>query len=381
MRAAWFRFVFWFLLTFVAVSVLFFGTTYVLVRPALEAAVAGNGVRPDLDQVVKSLGLVWAIKILGLYGLAMAIAFAVAGWLVVRKTFVPIVSLNDQLSSIDPHHLEVRVQVESEDKELNELQEHINGLLSRISLSFHQLQSYSAQVAHELRAPLTIIRLKIEEAADKIEPALAEEIQTELLRLTMHVEQALLIARAEQGHLRPNVTRFDLAELLEDVVQDYRLLARDQGRQIEMSAEESPVSADPKYLKQILYSLLTNSLRHGRGTIYATLQPGSESTVLSIKNQVKVEDSDETLDLGLGRRIVAALAALQQNMQVKTDRKDGWYEVTLSIREGPKEKETVESLSRRSDAGEADLSRRSAADPAAPKSGVSRTKGDASNGG
>jgi signal transduction histidine kinase len=137
------------------------------------------------------------IKVFGLFSLVMAIAFAIVGWLVVRKTFAPMVALNDQLSSIEPNHLQVRVQVQTEDKELNELQDHINGLLSRISLSFHQLQSYSAQVAHELRAPLTIIRLKIEEAADKIEPALAEEIQTELLRLTMHVEQALLIARAE----------------------------------------------------------------------------------------------------------------------------------------------------------------------------------------
>ncbi len=83
-------------------------------------------------------------------------------------------------------------------------------------------------------------------------------------------------------------------------------------------------------------------------------------TILSIRNQVKTEDSDETLDLGLGRRIVAALAALQQNMQVKTDRSEGWYEVTLSIRDvaTPAAKETVDSLSRHSEA-EADLSRRS----------------------
>ncbi len=325
MRAAWVRFVFWFFLTFVAVSVLFFGVIYGVARPALEAGAQGQGgwdLGPDL-----------VLKILVLYGLLVGIAFAAAGWLVVRKTFKPLVSINDQLSAIEPNNLQVRVQVQTEDSELNELQEHINGLLSRISLSFHQLQTYSAQVAHELRAPLTIIRLKIEEAADKIEPALAEEIQTELLRLTMHVEQALLIARAEQGHLRPNPMRFDLAELLEDVAQDFRLLARDQGRQIEVAAKKSPVSADPKYLKQILYSLLTNSLRHGRGTIYSELQPGSELTVLSIRNQVKTEDSDETLDLGLGRRIVAALAALQQNIEVKTKREEGWYQVTLSIRD------------------------------------------------
>lgn len=190
-------------------------------------------------------------------------------------------------------------------------------------------------MAHELRAPLTIIRLKIEEAADKIEPALAEEIQTELLRLTMHLEQALLIARAEQGHLRPNRVRFDLAALLEDAVQDFRLLARDQDRQIEVTAEKTVISADPKYLKQILYSLLTNSLRHGYGTIYALLQPESKSTVPTIKNRVRTEDPEETLDLGLGRRIVAALAALQQNIEVQTDRKDGWYEVRLLISDGP----------------------------------------------
>ncbi len=84
-------------------------------------------------------------------------------------------------------------------------------------------------------------------------------------------------------------------------------------------------------MKQILYSLLTNSLRHGRGTIYANLRTEPKGTALSIKNQIKAEDHDETLDLGLGRRIVAALAALQQNMEIHTDRKEGWYEVRLSI--------------------------------------------------
>jgi signal transduction histidine kinase len=314
MKAFWLRILCWFFLTFIAVSVLFFAALGLVQRAA-----GGD--------------LVLSAKLLILYGAVMAAAFAIAGWLVVRKTFAPIVSLNDQLDGIDPNNLQVQLRIETDDKELQELQDHINGLLSRISLSFHQLQSYSAQVAHELRAPLTIIRLKIEEASDKIEPALAEEIQTELLRLTMHVEQSLLIARAEQGHLKPNHVRFDFAELLEEVTQDFRILAKEQNRQIELQAMPSPVSADPKYTKQILYSLFTNSLRHGRGTIYATLQHQPAASRLSIKNQVKTEEGDETLDLGLGRRIVAALVALQQNMEVETNRKDGWYEVSLLIRD------------------------------------------------
>jgi len=343
MRASWIRFVFWFFLTFVAVSAIFFGAIYLVLGAEFTRL---NGPQSPLTQ---KEGVILLGKILGFYAVAMGTAFSLVSWLLIRKTFAPIVSVNDQLSSIEPNNLQVRVKIQTDDNELHELQEHINGLLSRISLSFHQLQSHSAQVAHELRAPLTIIRLKIEEAADKIEPSLAEEIQTELLRLTMHVEQALLIARAEQGHLRPNPIRFDLAELLEDVAQDFRLLARDQGRQIEVKAQKSLVSADPKYLKQILYSLLTNSLRHGRGTIYATLETAAGSTALGIKNLVKTEDPDETLDLGLGRRIVAALTALQQNMRVKTERNEGWYKVTLTVFEvgTPESRSSSEAVDRR----------------------------------
>jgi signal transduction histidine kinase len=333
MRASWFRFLVWFFLTFVVVSSGFFGTVYLLGARPTQPGSTGMTEQPTARPSARAKNgeIVLLPKLLGLYVLLMALGFAVAGWFAVRKTFAPIVSLNDQLDSVEPNNLQGQIGIETEDNEIRELQEHINGLLSRISLNFHQLQSYSAQVAHELRAPLTIIRLKIEEAADKIEPSLAEEIQTELLRLTMHVEQALLIARAEQGHLQPNRVSFDLADLIEDVAQDFRLLAKDQGRQIEVTAEKSVISADPKYMKQILYSLLTNSLRHGRGSIYATLQRQAGVTLLSIKNRVEEEDSEETLDLGLGRRIVAALAAMQQNMQVQRDRKDGWYEVRLSI--------------------------------------------------
>jgi signal transduction histidine kinase len=335
MKASWFRLIGWFSLTFAGISILFFGTIYLIESNAPAAAPPVETGRLDsrLPVGVAKRDVVLSPELLGLYCLLIALTFALVAWLAVRKTFAPLVSLNDQLDSIEPNNLQVQVHIQTDDSELSQLQEHINGLLSRISLSFHQLQSHSAQVAHELRAPLTIIRLKIEEAADKIEPSLAEEIQTELLRLTMHVEQALLVARAEQGHLRPNRIRFDLGELLEDVAQDFRLLAKEQGRQIEVSTARSLVTADPKYLKQILYSLLTNSLRHGRGTVYAALQPGARSTVLSIKNRIKSEDSDETLDLGLGRRIVAALTALQQNMEVQTKREEGWYEVTLTIYE------------------------------------------------
>lgn len=333
MKTFWVRIYLWFLLVFLGVSAVFFGAVvYFQIRgPVIDTHSADT--LASTQPIEQRLPIVLSPPLLLSYGALVAGAFAVAGWFVVRTAFNPIVLLNDQLDAIEPHNLQVQVRIETNEPELQDLQKHINSLLSRVSLTLHQLQSYSAQVAHELRAPLTIIRLKIEEAADKIEPSLAEEIQTELLRLTMHVEQALLIARAEQGHLQPDRIRFDLAELLNDVVEDFRLLARDQERQIEVISEEAPVNADPRYFKQILYSLLTNSLRHGKGTIHTAVQTGTGITTLSIKNQVKHEDSDEAHNIGLGRRIVAALVALQGNVELRTNRHDGWYEVILSISE------------------------------------------------
>ncbi len=333
MRAFWFRLIIWFGLTFLAVSVLF----VLLAHTQLEADLSASH-----ENSVSSLRDLTRWE--ALYGMAMVAAFAGVAWVVVRQTFAPIVFLNDQLDAIDPQNLHRKVRFATSDAELRELQEHINNLLARISLGFLQLRNYSAQVAHELRAPLTIIRLKIEEAADKIDPALAEEIQSELLRLTLHVEQSLFIARAEQGHLKPNRTRFDLAALLEDVAQDFRLLARDQGRQIDIETESAVISADPKYTKQILYSLLTNSVRHGRGVIRIRLEQSAGKTALSISNQIKTDEPDEIVDLGLGRRIVAALAALQQNMEVETQRGDGWYDVKLLISELPETLEAEESF-------------------------------------
>ncbi len=332
MKTFWSRIYLWFLLTFLGVSAVFFGTAAYF--QIYSQRITNSN--PDVASVQPGgpgKSIVLSPILLVSYGVLVAAAFAGAGWLVTRTAFKPIVLLNDQLDAIEPHNLQVQVRIETDEPELQELQNHINGLLSRVSLTLHQLQSYSAQVAHELRAPLTIIRLKIEEAADKIEPNLAEEIQTELLRLTMHVEQALLIARAEQGHLKPDRIRFDLAELLNDVAEDFRLLARDQERLIEVVSKQAPINADPRYFKQILYSLLTNSLRHGKGTIHATVQTETDATILSIRNQIRLEDADDAHNIGLGRRIVAALVALQGNIELSTNRQNGWYEVSLQISE------------------------------------------------
>jgi hypothetical protein len=94
MKTFWIRILSWFFLAFLAVSLCFFGTAYLIQYRTLSLVPATK--RAEEDQRTSQHGavaaqkIVLSAKLLALYGATMAAAFAVTGWLVVRKTFTPI---------------------------------------------------------------------------------------------------------------------------------------------------------------------------------------------------------------------------------------------------------------------------------------------------
>lgn len=336
MKTLWLRFALWFGLTFMVVSALFVLVSYWRLEgriPSKTAAVSNERFYPA-PSGPGGQDIYWSrtelTRLEALYGAVMLVALTAVALLAVRKTLEPIRSLNTQLEAADGREIGGQVSAEDAGTDIGRLQDNINHHLARARLAIIHLNRYAAQVAHELRTPLTIMRLKIEQAADKIDPKLAEEIQAELLRLTMHVEQSLLIARAEQGHLNLNPVRFDLAVLLGEAVDDIRLLAREKGREVLFSSAQAYVTADPKYMKQILYNLLNNALRHGAGPLQVRIATRAREVAIVIGNQVKGPPADH-LNLALGKRIVAALVGLHGNQLLRTRRLRDWYFVRLIV--------------------------------------------------
>lgn len=264
------------------------------------------------------------------YAAATVVVFAALAAAAARRLTGPVAALNDQLEAIEPGSSR-RVQVGSDDPEMRELEARVNALLSRVDESLKSLRGYATQVAHELRTPLTVLRLKIEQAAGAVEPQLAEDLQGELLRLTMLVEQALLAARAEQGAVRPEKKVVDLRALLEEAAEDFRLVGAEQGREVEVSACSAPVLADAKMLRQVLYNLLTNSLRHGTGRVAARLREVPSGFSLLLVNRVGPA-APETLGLGLGTRVAAALVGLHDNASLRLRRGRDYYAARLFFR-------------------------------------------------
>jgi signal transduction histidine kinase len=161
------------------------------------------------------------------YGIPLAVAALGLGYWLARKSVRPITRVNEQLANIRAQTLSQRIALAEVDDEFRDLVRHINELLARLDKSFTDMSDYAAKVAHELRTPLAILRLKVEQAGPQIPPDFAETIQAELHQLCHVVDQSLLIAKAEQGRLVLHPEVFDLAHLVSEVAEDFVLLAQE----------------------------------------------------------------------------------------------------------------------------------------------------------
>ncbi len=266
------------------------------------------------------------------YSLPLVLVTLLLGYFIARKSLRPIASLNQQLQGISTRTLQRRVELREADEQFRDLLSHLNDMLARLQQSFTEMSQYAAKVAHELRTPLTILRLKVEQCEGKIEPELAEELQSELHRLSHVVDQSLLIAKADQGRLVWTATRFDLSAMLVELVKDFHLLASEEGRALQWEAPRGCwVETDPRYCKQILHALLTNALMHGRGAITIRLRQRDGRVRFTLANQVRQAARSGEQTLGLGLRVTRALLSLQPTLRFRQHHGSRYHATLLTF--------------------------------------------------
>lgn len=257
---------------------------------------------------------------------------AALGFWLARKSLRPIASVNEQLQTKTTANLDQPIHLPEMDVEFRDLLRHLNDLLARLNNSFGEINNYAAKVAHEFRTPLSILRLKLEQAEGQIRPELAEELQSELHRLQHVVDQSLLIGQADRGCIVPRSAVFDLVGVVTDMVQDFRLLAAEESRQLILDAPgECCVRTDKSNLRQIIHNLLTNALKHGSGHLHVRVRRHARIASLVIANRITGRESAIQGTLGLGLRVVEALVRLDPEMRVHRRKGQAYYVVRLVI--------------------------------------------------
>jgi len=231
----------------------------------------------------------------------------VAGVLLARRSLRPVHDINRQLSAMQPHSLHGGIIIPEADPAIEGLANHLNGLLDRAGTAYQEMAEFSARVAHELRTPLMLLRMRLENAPPGTPPAFQEELQDELARLARFVERALLATKAEQGSLEPVSAPISLSELVRDVSEQYQLLASE--RPLEMQVEIEPdisLVADSDLLRQALHGLLENAVRYAKSKVMITCASGDGCPRLEIRND-RDPATIATSGLGLGLRLVRGI--------------------------------------------------------------------------
>jgi len=239
------------------------GRSFSIAVPAASGSTVVGVVHMSVpaDNVAEVVGHVVAALALG----AMAVLALVAGigFALARWTTRPIRQLEKATDRLAAGVLDTQAATNIGPPELRQLSATFNHTAKRLQLLIDQQRGFAADASHQLRTPLTALRLRLE----NLEPDLAggglpnlEAAITEIDRLGSMVEQLLSLARLEDGGVTPAAV--DLDEVVAGRVAHWGPLAASAGARITVAGSPAgEVMALPGALDQILDNLLANALR------------------------------------------------------------------------------------------------------------------------
>jgi two-component system, OmpR family, heavy metal sensor histidine kinase CusS len=207
--------------------------------------------------------------------------------LVTRRTLHPLKHLAESIERTGATHLDERVPVSGWPNELQPLAVSFNKMLGRLEDSFTRLAQFSADIAHELRTPIAILRGEAEGALRKPRSleqyrGVIESSLEEMQRLFAMIDNLLFLARAATiGSIERQV--FDGHAAIEKVREFYEALSEEQG--VELKSEgEGQVFAEPVLFRRALINLITNALRFtpSGGRVTVSLQHGDGASEIAV---------------------------------------------------------------------------------------------------
>jgi signal transduction histidine kinase len=214
--------------------------------------------------------------------------------------------------------------------EMEPLVHHTNDLLARLDSSLAAQRRFIGHAAHQLRTPLSGLRLESELMLARPLPddvrARAERIKAVSDRMIRLGQQLLVLARADPN-ARPqdSFVRIDLCEWVRASGAEWIPRARAAQFQLDLVAPDTPVwiDADPLLLDELLGNLIDNALRYGNQSGCITLNVGENPPSLTVMDDgpgIPLEDHDRVFEAfyrsptataggsGLGLAIVREIA-------------------------------------------------------------------------
>lgn len=219
-------------------------------------------------------------------GIAL-LASPLVGFLLARHLSRPVVALRNSVQGLTAGDFNVRTEVRGND-EIASLARHINRLAETLQANESARRRWTADVAHELRTPITILQAEIEAARDGVRADLESTLNSlheEVKHLSGLVSDLQVLALADAGALNMQLAEVDLVALVRQSVDALQQRIRQADLRVDIEAPQSLLlQADAQRVRQLLLNLLENACRYTDvgGQIHIQLNASADGAELLI---------------------------------------------------------------------------------------------------
>ena len=320
----------------------------------------------DISHHVAFTHMLW--KVLGaavVAGIGLSLAMA---WFAARRGTAPLREMAALAAGISAERLAERLPSDRVPVELVPLAESFNGMLARLEDSFRRLSEFSADLAHELRTPITNVMTQTQVAvarargAEEYREVLYSNLE-EFQQLARIVEDMLFLAKSEHARELPERVAVNIAGEADAVVEFFEPVAQERGLALER-AGEAQARGDRAMIRRAIANLVSNAIRHAKDSTVVRVSVARESGDVAVTVENRGDDipprhRDRIFDRfyrvdsarrrsdggsGLGLAISKAIAEAHGGSLSVTSG-DGVTRFTLRLRAGADDKDVMPASS------------------------------------
>jgi signal transduction histidine kinase len=234
----------------------------------------------------------------------LLLVFVVCAQALVRRALSPVAWMTEQAQDWSEHDLDRRFALGTPRDELTALAATLDALLGRLGASLRHEQRFSAEVAHEVRTPLTTLRGEAELGLQNGDPKQMREALEAVLRHTDRMDQVVeTLVTAAQREADPHQGTVAARDAAEAAAAACAEIAERRGVVLELADGREPVEvdADAAVTTQILVPIIANGLRYGRSRVRLHYAREAGTVVFRVLDDgpgVRPEEADTIFDPG-----------------------------------------------------------------------------------
>jgi len=232
--------------------------------------------------------------------IAAAVALILlAAWFGVRQGLLPLRRLSSDIRQISAERLHVRLEPSQVPVELAELVQSFNQMIENLQQGFARLSEFSADIAHELRTPLsnlitqTQVSLSKERSLEEYRELLYSNLE-EQERLARMVSDMLWLAKTDHGLHKLQLEPVDLSAMSQQLFDFFDVIADEKNVQLHYEGPALTIRADKLMLQRALSNLLSNAIRHAvaHSKVVIMIRPLADQVEIIVQNQGPVIEAE-----------------------------------------------------------------------------------------